>query len=73
LLCFKVKTIFVKLLPVIIFIGSSFVYGFLTIAETGWGRYIFYLDLLISLIAFSICIIGWIIWIVWESIKCRRK
>ena len=74
LLCFKVKIIFVKLIPIILFIGSSFVYGFLTVAETTvWGRYIFYRYLIISLIALFICVVGWIIWIVWVSIKRRRK
>lgn len=67
LLCFKVKQIFIKLLPVALFIVSTIAFYICAVYVNGWDGlgYLFFAFLSFGLI--FICGIGWGIWAIVQN------
>ena len=62
LLCFKVKKIFIKLLPIVLLIVSTVVFSICSASINGWDGlgYLFFALLSFGLIL--VCGLGWSVW-----------
>ena len=62
LLCFKVKKILIKLLPIALLIITTIVFSICSASINGWDGlgYLFFAMLSVGLI--FVCGIGWVIW-----------
>ena len=69
LLCFKVKNIFVRLLPVIIFSLPTIVFLVIGLSVTGWDALGYILLAILAGYMALACICGWIIWAIAKLIK----
>lgn len=74
LLCFKVNSRFIRLLPIVLFSISTIVLFHKAVSISGWGGLIYLLYALYTGIMTFICGIGWILWaIIRFVIKKREK
>ena len=62
LLCFKAKKIFIKLLPIVLLIVSTFVFSICSASINGWDGFGYLFFALLSFGLIFVCGIGWAIW-----------
>ena len=69
LLCFKVKKIFIKLLPIALLIVSTIVFSVCSASINGWGGlgYLFF-----ALLSFGLILVCGVGWGVWSIIRKRN-
>lgn len=69
LLCFKVKKIFIKLLPIVLLIVSTVVFSICSASINGWDGlgYLFF-----SLLSFGLILVCGLGWSVWAIIRKRN-
>lgn len=71
LLCFKVRSRMLRLLPVLLLAGSAAVFCLLSLAAAGWNRMVFLFIGIFAAFTLLFCGIGWGIWAIIRS--ARRK
>lgn len=73
LLCFKVRSLFIRLMPVIIFTVLSVMSGILCMTITGWDVLLWLVILIYSLFSDAVCALGWIIYSLITLGKSKQK
>ncbi len=73
LLCFKVKSLLVRLLPVILFAMLSVVFFILTQTITGWDVLFWLICLIYSIFITAVCALGWGIYALVRLLAGKRR
>ncbi len=71
-LCMKVKKLWFKLIPIIIFISFALILAYKSAYATGWDGLGYFILLLLDGILLLTCVVGWIIWFVVKYVKKKK-
>lgn len=73
LLCFKVKSRVIRLLPIVLFSISTIVLFHKAVSISGWGGLLYLLYAIYSGIMTFVCGIGWFVWAIIRFIKKKKE
>lgn len=72
LLCFKVKKLVIKLIPVVLLLIAFIVFMILLLTASGWDALGYIVFVMLSVIFLIPCAIGWVIWAIWHYLKKKN-
>lgn len=64
LLCFRIKCLIIRLLPLIILFVTAAVFILITLPATGWTGLYYILFAIYAAIALFMCGLGWAVWFI---------
>ena len=73
LLCFKVKQIWIRLIPAVLFSAAAIVFFILMFVLEGWDAVGCLVLMILSAAALGACALGWGIWAIVAIIRKRKK
>ena len=73
LLCFKVKKLFLRLIPTVLFSAATVVFALMMLFSDGWDAIGFLLFTICSASFLAACGIGWGIWAIAKKLKKLNK
>lgn len=72
LLCFKVKNLFLRLLPVVFFPIATVIFTILATTSHDWDALAYLVFAIFGGVLTLVCLAAWLIWLILRSIEKRK-